>query len=187
MGITKKNVSFTLVAFLAGCLCTYLWISHNPSHQKPVSAGLTDQPEEIEVTPVFLYFANREETHLNSEKRVLQKNNDLNLFATRIIKLLIDGPEKNYVKTLPGGTKLNALYLLDDGTACVDFSHELKKHHPGGIQTEYLTVYSIVNTLVLNIPEIRQVKLLIGNNEAETLAGHIDIRYPLKANMLLIR
>jgi len=39
----------------------------------------------------------------------------------------------------------------------------------------------------LNIPEIHAVKILIGGRESMTLAGHIDLRFPLKANMLLIR
>jgi hypothetical protein len=37
---------------------------------------------------------------------------------------------------------------------------------------EQATVYSIVNSLTYNLPEIRQVKILIGGAEVETLAGH---------------
>jgi hypothetical protein len=45
----------------------------------------------------------------------------------------------------------------------------------------------MVNTLALNIPEIEAVKILIEGREAKTLAGHIDIRRPFRANMLMIK
>ncbi len=183
----QKTILFIFSAFLAGCLFSFMLLSSYNSHRKTVSTPLTKKTDDTKVGSIFLYFSDREEIYLKSEKRILQKNKSPEELAVKIIKLLIDGPEKNHVKTLPKGTKLNALYILKDGTACIDFSDELKNNHPGGSQTEYLTIFSIVNSLILNIPEIRRVKLLIGNQEATTLAGHIDLRFPLKANMLLIR
>ena len=55
------------------------------------------------------------------------------------------------------------------------------------MQIELLTIYSIVNSLILNVPNIKAVKILINGNEAKTLAGHIDLQTAIKANMLLIR
>jgi len=34
---------------------------------------------------------------------------------------------------------------------------------------------------------VQRVQILIDGNEAPTLAGHIDLQLPFKANMLLIR
>ena len=50
-----------------------------------------------------------------------------------------------------------------------------------------ITIFSIVNSLILNVPQIKTVKFIKGGREALTLAGHIDIRLPFKANMLLVR
>ena len=50
-----------------------------------------------------------------------------------------------------------------------------------------LTVYSIVNSLIINIPSIKQVKLLIDGSDIDTLAGHLDVQNPIPANMLIIR
>ena len=50
-----------------------------------------------------------------------------------------------------------------------------------------MTVFSVVNSLVLNMPDVDAVKILIDGREETTLVGHVDLRYPLTANMLLIR
>ena len=104
-----------------------------------------------------------------------------------ITEALFNGPQEGLIPTVPPGTELRGLFVTDDGIAHVDISETVTTHHPGGAKTELLTIYSIVNSLVLNIPEIDAVKILIGGREAMTLAGHIDLRFPLKANMLLVR
>ena len=41
--------------------------------------------------------------------------------------------------------------------------------------------------MVLNNPEITAVKILIAGNKAMTLAGHIDLCAPFKADILMVR
>ncbi len=50
-----------------------------------------------------------------------------------------------------------------------------------------MTIYSMVNSLILNIPEIETVRILVEGKEETTLAGHVDLRFPLRANMLFVR
>ena len=108
-------------------------------------------------------------------------------FARTIIEALIKGPQKGLLRTLPEGTVLNALYITPDNVCYVDLSDAVRTHHPGGSNSEMLTIYSVVNSLILNIPQIERVKILIDGNETSTLAGHIDLQYPVKANMLIVR
>ena len=63
----------------------------------------------------------------------------------------------------------------------------VSEKHPGGTLTELLSIYSVVNTLSLNISEIEAVKFLIEGREAKTLAGHIDLRYPFEPDLLMIK
>jgi hypothetical protein len=76
---------------------------------------------------------------------------------------------------------------LEDGTAVVDFSIHFRKNHPGSCRQEQLTLFSVVNSLVLNVPEIDRVKILIDGAESETLTGHVALEFPLTADMLLTR
>ena len=49
-----------------------------------------------------------------------------------------------------------------------------------------MTVYTIVHAVVTNLPNLQEVQILIGGQEADTLAGHIDLRRPLRKNEGLI-
>jgi len=136
---------------------------------------------------VHLYFSNKSNSFLTAEKRTLFHSDSPAEFAKIVIEALIDGPRKQLMRTIPEGTTIRALYVTQDGTAYVDISNTIIDSHPGGIKTELFSIFSIVNSLILNIPEIHAVKILIGGRESMTLAGHVDLRFPFKANMLLIR
>ncbi|MEN8246897.1 MAG: GerMN domain-containing protein, partial [Thermodesulfobacteriota bacterium] len=136
---------------------------------------------------LHLYFADQESMYLTAEDRVVAQQDDTKALGTVIVAALIDGPRKVLVRTIPQGTSLRAFHLVENGTAYVDLSKEIKENHPGGARTELMTIYSLVNSIVLNMPDVAAVKLLIEGQEEATLAGHIDLRYPFTANMLLIR
>lgn len=136
---------------------------------------------------VHLYFADRDNYFLTSEQRVLIHHENPVAFARVIVEALIRGPQQGLVRTLASGTKLRAVYITVGGICFVDLSQNAGKDHPGGCNSEILTIFSVVNSLILNIPEIKRVKILIEGEEALTLAGHIDLKPPLEANMLLIR
>jgi spore germination protein GerM len=83
------------------------------------------------------------------------------------------------------GTRLLSV-RLSNGTATIDFSKELKLNHPGGSSAELQTIYAIVNSITLNITDISTVRILIGGERHDTLAGHIFIRLPLSADKKII-
>jgi spore germination protein GerM len=92
-----------------------------------------------------------------------------------------------YLSTIPAGTMLRAFYVTERGDAFVDLSPEVSTKHPGGSFTELLTVYAIVNAVTANLPTIQRVQILIDGKEAETLAGHVDLRRPLTKDVTLVR
>ena len=81
----------------------------------------------------------------------------------------------------PAGTTLRAIYLDAQGQAFVDLSREVAAGHPGGALDEILTVYSIVNAVTDNLPAVHAVQILVDGREVDTLAGHVDLRRPLRA------
>lgn len=178
-----------LAAMAAGALIVMViqWRSETPV--ETVAGDNTQTLFETDSTDerTHLYFSDREQRHLISEQRQLGPSDNPVVFAENIVKALIKGPRDALVGTIPPGTRLRALFIDDRQTAYVDLSGAVTEDHPGGAQTELLTIYSIVNSLILNVDEIETVRLLIGGRETVTLAGHIDIQTPFSANMLLIR
>jgi hypothetical protein len=81
-------------------------------------------------------------------------------------------PEK---RTLPAEANLLAFYIQPDGTAIADFSDEIASGMPSGILSEQLAVESVAQTLGANGTGIRQLKILVHGQGAETLAGHLDL------------
>ena len=134
-----------------------------------------------------LYFANRNNSFLKSETRVVHYPDEPVEFGRIIVEALIKGPQKGLIRTIPVGTELSAIYIDPEKVCFVDLSGAVKRKHPGGINSELLTIYSVVNSLILNVSEIKRVKILIDGNETQTLAGHINLQFPFKAHMLLIR
>ena len=108
-----------------------------------------------------------------AEDRTIYRSAELAKRARQILEKLLDGPmTPSLYPSIPKETKLQEVFIDDSGRAYVDFTTPISSNHPGGILQEQATIYSIVDSLTYNLPEIRQVKILVGGVEKETLAGH---------------
>jgi hypothetical protein len=50
-----------------------------------------------------------------------------------------------------------------------------------------MTVYSIVNSLALNFPQIKRVQILIDGKPIESIAGHLSLKQPIPPKPDLIK
>jgi hypothetical protein len=105
----------------------------------------------------------------------LPLSNEPVLRAKQVLNTLLAGPVDTELRTVPPDAALLAFYLLPDGTAIADFSEALGTSTPSGIQSEQMAVDSIIRTLEANVPKVQRLKILIHGQEAETLAGHLDL------------
>jgi spore germination protein GerM len=143
--------------------------------------------QEAPAREVHLYFANRKGRYLQAEQRKIEAQGTTSAIEA-IISTLIDGPDSaTLVSAIPIGSELLHTFVTDDGTAYLDFSPDLCHLHPGGVTAERLTLYAIVNSIVLNLEQVERVQLLLDGSPASTLNGHLDIRYPKTANLLIVR
>jgi len=105
----------------------------------------------------------------------LPLSSDPVLRSKQVLNTLLAGPVDAELRTLPPDAVLLAFYILPDGTAIADFSEALATSIPSGIASEQLAVDSMARTLEANVPEVKRLKILIHGQEAETLAGHVDL------------
>ena len=96
----------------------------------------------------------------------------------RCVGELINGPLGNLPPPFPLRTSIRSIRINGD-VALLDLGDEVAKGLPGGSNSEMTAVYSIVNTIAVNFPRIKMVKLMLNGKDVETLSGHLDLRKPL--------
>jgi len=150
----------------------------------------TPPPAPAPVVPKIkatLYFMSEDGLHLVPTEREVPLAEGAVAQARSIVEsqLSADAPAP-LISTIPKGTLLRGIFVSDRHEVFVDLDPAIKKSHPGGTLQELMTVYTIVNCVLTNLPDLQEVQILIGGQEADTLAGHVDLRRPLRKNDSLI-
>lgn len=133
-----------------------------------------------------LFYASPDSQSLSPVRRDVPLAEGVVAQGRQILMSQLQAAPTPHLSVIPDGTVLRAFYVTDRGDGFVDLSAEVSTGHPGGSATELLTVYAVVNAVTANLPSIQRVQILIDGKEAETLAGHIDLRRPLERNLTLV-
>lgn len=156
-----------------------------PASPPPVAADGPDAATaHIEAT---LYYGAEDGGALVAVRREVPLATGIVGQAREILTVQLQPAPEPYLTLVPPGTALRGFYLTDRGDAFVDLTGEVSRGHPGGSFAELLTVYAIVNAVTTNLPAIQRVQILIDGREADTLAGHVDLRRPLAGDTALVR
>lgn len=125
-----------------------------------------------------LYFANADGTALVKEERTVEVNANQAL-ERYVLEELIAGPqEEGLTSTVPKGTTVRDVKTAD-GICYVDLSQDFVTGHTGGTVAEYLTIYSIVNSLC-ELDGIKKVQFLIEGEKQEKLKDQMDFAQPFE-------
>jgi len=126
---------------------------------------------------VVLVFPTWDASGYVTELRQIPSRNRQGEDLLGIISNLCLGPEiSGTVSAMPVGTEaLAAFYNEKNSTVVLDFSHQLVTGHPGGSAAEAATLTSILRTVGLNFPEIKECIILVDGSQVETLSGHLDM------------
>ncbi len=155
-----------------------------PETQAP---ALMEEPAFEATAPrkkVVLFFASAEvDGRLETEERDIYASEEVTLEAKQILVALIKGSLSGHLPALPSETRLREVYWAEAGLLVVDITGEATLRHPGGITGEVSSIYSVVNSLTYNLAAVSEVQILIDGAEADTLAGHIDLRRPLPQDL----
>jgi hypothetical protein len=131
----------------------------------------------------MLYYVSEDGLSLPGIQREIPFGEPIVEQARRIVEAQLAEAPAPYVSAVPAGTSLRALFIGERGEAFVDLSGDVRARHPGGALDELFTTYAIVNAITVNLPSITRVQILIDGKEADTLAGHVDLRHPLRKNL----
>ena len=191
----NRPVVIGIVLFLVIFGGLFYFVRHRPApppqtQNQPSTPNTISKPEENPANQrrinVKLYFASNNSTLLQAEDRFVPYHDNLHDQAFEVMKELVKGPSGELIPTLPEGTIARDLFITKDGVAYADFSAALSANHKGGSLGEMNTVFSIVDTLTLNFPEIKRVQILIEDQAVDTLNGHLDLSRPLRQDLSFV-
>ena len=141
-------------------------------------------PSDPPMTVKLFYPSANGDVLLTAEDESIFKSAELSNRAKQILQKLEQGPHSNGMfPSMPRDAKAQEVFISEQGIAFVNFSNTIVTNHPGGVLNEMATIYSIVNSLTYNLPEIKHVKILVGGVEKETLAGHNLLLLPLEMDL----
>jgi hypothetical protein len=188
---TKKQKKSTRLVILAAITLTvfgsliFLFVTLFDSLYPPVTGkgGTAAKREKWSVT---LYFSDANERFLTPEKRQIPKEKDTAGQARELVKALLQGSKTQLVNTFPAHTELQNVKIEAGGKIYVSFNKSFVKNHPKGSTSEMATIYSLTNTLTANLPDIKEVTLLVDGKELSSIGGHVDTRHPFTTNKDLL-
>ena len=155
--------------------------------EKEEAAGETSL-EPLPRREIAIYFPSLSADGLVPESREIFSTATAGDQVKQIVNDLLAGPNgEDADRAVPPGTRLRQVYVLGDGVAWLDFSSELSDGLGGGSAAELMTVYSIVDSIVASVPEVRRVGFLIEGRPVETLNGHLHLLKPLRPDFSWIR
>ena len=163
----KIIIPIIILVFILIGLGIWYFLFYNKNNQIETNEIIPEEEiseEQMRQTIVSLYFYNEETQSLVPEGRLIDVKELLNDPYTRLMELLIEGPQNESLsKTIPDGTKVNKAEVKGD-ILYLDLSKEFIDNHSGGETQESNTIYSIVNTMT-NLTEVNSVKILIDGEE----------------------
>lgn len=127
-----------------------------------------------EMTVVNLYFVNPKEPKLSIEKREVLNLPDNQQMLKQVLSTLSYGPLSKLRPSIPSNFTIIGTFIVNK-TAFVNIKKtEDNNLSIGGVESEQLLLYSIVNTTLALNNSLDNVKILLNGEEAETLLGHIS-------------
>jgi hypothetical protein len=172
---SRKGIRFLIFAFVAfaaivGSLVVKKYrISTTPSTTPPV--------EQAGTKLITLFFAD-ENGRLVREGREIEDGTDAAESIVSMIDELASGPVGDYSAVLPDSTQVRKVCLQGD-EAIIDFGRELYDDLPSGSAAEMTAVYAVIDTIAVNVPQVRKVLFLKEGLPVDTMKGHLDLRRPL--------
>lgn len=180
MNIKKvSGIALLVLLFLAGGVGGYFYFSKVIPKEKSITegvAGSSTGTEDLFSLRIYYPVSN----HLQIEERRLPRRTGQIAIAEATVEEFLKGPAGSAASNIPKDVKLIGLYKGADRILYVNLSDEFRRNFQGDVTTEFLLLKGLYESLISNVEDIQDVKVLIEGKEAETLGGHLYLLHPLK-------
>jgi hypothetical protein len=179
---------FLAVVMLIALGIVLLWWSQRDKDATPGQVAVPDAPklEADEALADFYYPGNG--GRLFVEQRALPASESMEDRLWHLLEAFLLGPEsEDLFPAFPPEVSLGHAMLTPDGIARIDLTITGQNANlPWGSRQEMLAIYGLVDTVLLNLPEIQGVILLRNGEQRSTFGGHLDTTRLLLANQDLV-
>jgi len=127
-----------------------------------------------------IYLPSEDLTYLTVNNIEMEKDKTLNWKIEEIYMYI----KNNAPNGISLETKLYNVYI-EGNTAYLNFNKELARYMDSA-ESEQIIIYSIINS-VCELSDIKQVKILVENQNVKELGGYIDISDYFRPDKLLIK
>lgn len=179
--MSRRAASFVLGFALALLAGGGLWWWLSGRAHRPFGAEGPEAGAQAGVRVGFNLYFPAAGGGLRAEPRELQVTEAPKDRIRKVVEALLAGPRaEGLARPFPEGVTLGSVQLGGDGVAYVDLRSADHPDPPAGGSTEEIQrVYSIVDSVVLNVPQASRVALLWNGAQRETFSGHLDLSRPL--------
>lgn len=179
---TKSWIPLLVFLCIAGAVGSYFLLSrYFRSERRPAitvaqvpPAG--SQEEDLFNLRMFYPVGSR----IEMTEKVLPRRTKESAIIEAVIEEYFKGPGEEQPSCIPRNVKLLGLYKGADQILYVDLSDELRRNFQGDALQEYLLLQGLYESLISNLEDVSDVKVLVDGKEIETLGGHVYLKYTLK-------
>jgi len=176
----KKPYSIVLLAvlFLAGVVGGYLVFMKIFSQEMSPEDADESLIMQGDLFSLRMYYPVND--RLLMEERKLPRRTAQLAIAEAAVEEFLKGPAGGVISAIPSDAILLGLYKDTDQILYVNLSDEFRRNFQGDAYTEFFLLKGLYESIISNVPDIQDVKVLIEGQEIETLGGHLYLLYPLK-------
>ena len=179
----KKRNLIGLIVFVSlviGALTGgYPYFSVGIFDEKTASQRGIDNPASFSKTILLkIYYPVND--RLQAEERKVTGLPADSVIAEAVVREYLKGPSDPVLSFMPRHAQLNGIYKGTDGILYVDISDEFRRNFQGDVIAEFLILKGLYKSLISNVGDIINVKVLIDGKEIESLGGHLPLLYPLR-------
>lgn len=180
MNSRKLWITLIVLLFLAGAAGSYFFMHNFAQSDKRLSSPLTQGPlaESIDFSVLRIYQPHNNRLEMTEKK--IPKRISNTAIAEAVIEEFFKQTVTEGVSSIPQNVRLLGLYRDEGQMLYIDLSDEVRRNFQGDALSEYLLLKGIYESLVSNVQNFQDVKILVEGKEIENLGGHFYLKYPLK-------
>lgn len=180
MNNKKLWISLIVLLFLAGAAGSYFFMRNFAKSEKksPSTAAQSPamEPEDVSILRIYQPRNNGLEM---TERKIPKRISNIGI-AEAVIEEFFKPTAANGASAIPQNVKLLGLYKDEGPILYIDLSDEVRRNFQGDAMSEYLLLKGLYESLVSNVQDFQDCKILVEGKEIETLGGHFYLKYALK-------